>query len=192
MKKIGYILLAIGIIIGAYGISMDTTVSTGGQTIESGDLTIKIPNTRVQNIGLLEDRRIILYGAGLSLVLGVLFIGFGTLSENNPQHTNIAPPKQPQDKLLSPLQSFISGDSISSKDVESLALLAEQHPSIVEATSRTNGNTLLHLAASYGLHNAAELLLKAGSDKNRSNGNAQRAHQLAKDHSLAELLREKG
>lgn len=73
-----------------------------------------------------------------------------------------------------------------------LAALAKQQPSIAFETSRTNGNSLLHLAASYGLRDAIELLLDAGAEKSNRNGNGQLAYQLATDESVADLLRVEG
>lgn len=184
MKKLGYFLFAIGIIIGSYGLTMNTTVETGGETIGSGEYSVTIPKMKVNNLGLMDDRRTILYGAGLSMLLGAIFIGFGTLATNVPQGQKTASSQPP-----SQLQQFIAGSSISPQEVDSLAALAKQQPSIVVATSRATGNSLLHLAASYGLLGAVELLLEAGAEKGNSNGNGQRAYQLAKDEAMADLLR---
>ena len=188
MKILGYFLFALGIIIAAFGMSMDTTVETGGQTIGGGEYAMTVPTSRVHNIGLMENRQTILYGAGLSLLLGAIFIGFGTLAMNAPQGQNTASSQVLSSQQSPQLQKFLSGSTISPQEVEVLAALAKQQPPIALATSRTNGNSLLHLDASYGLSDAAALLLEAGADKSNRNGNGQRAYQLTKDTALVKLL----
>ena len=189
MKKLGYFLFAVGILIAAFGMSMDTTVETGGQTIGSGEYAVTVPTSRVHNIGLMDNRQTILYGAGLSLLLGAIFIGFGTLATNAPQGQNTASPQAMSSQQPPQLQKFLSGSTISPQEVEGLAALAMHQPSIVVAANRTDGNSLLHLAASYGLRSAVELLIEAGAEKSSRNGNGQRAYQLTNDIALAELLR---
>lgn len=184
MKNLGYFLFALGIIIAAFGLSMDTTVESGGQTIGSGDYSVTVPKSRVHNLGLMDDRRTILYGAGLSLLLGAIFIGFGTLSANGQQGKSTALRQE-----LPPLEKFSSGFWISPADVEGLAAIAKLQPSIVVATNRANGNSLLHLAASYGLRDAIELLLEAGAEKRNRNGNGQRAYQMTNIVTLVDILR---
>ena len=191
MKKLGYFLFFLGVIIGSFGLSMDTTVEAGGQTIGSGQYSVTVPKTRVHNIGLMEDRRLMLSVAGLSLLLGSIFIGFGTIATNTSQGQSTVSP-QASLQQTPQLQKFISGSTISPQDVEGLAVLASQQPSIAIVTNRTNGNSLLHLAASYNLRNAVELLLEAGAEKSNRNGNGQRAYQLANDASVANLLRVDG
>lgn len=192
MKKFGYFLFALGIIIAAFGLNMDTTVETDGQTIGSGEYAVTVPKSRVHNIGLMDDRQTILYGAGLSLLLGAIFIGFGTLATNAPQGQNIASSQAMSSQQPSQLQKFLCGSTISPQEVEGLAALARQQPSIAFVTSRANGNSLLHLAASYGLRDAVALLLEAGAEKSNRNGNGQRAYQLTNDSAVADLLRVEG
>ena len=43
MKAIAYFLLALGIALGAFAYSMDTTVDAGGQTFGSGEFAINVP-----------------------------------------------------------------------------------------------------------------------------------------------------
>ena len=188
MKKFGYFLFTLGFMVAAFGMSIDTTVEAGGQTFGSGDYSVTVPKTRVVNVGLIEHRRLVLSGAGLLFLVGAVFIGFGTLATNTSQgHSTVLP--QATSQQLTQLQKFISGATISPLDVARLASLAEQQPSIAKVTSRTNGNSLLHLAAAYNLHNAVELLLKAGAEKSNRNGNGQRPYQLANNESVANLLR---
>ena len=80
MKTIAYLLLALGIGLGAFAYSMDTTVDAGGQTFGSGEFAIDVPKSRVHNVGLMEDRRLLFYAAGLSLILGTAFLGIATVA----------------------------------------------------------------------------------------------------------------
>ncbi|MCV2359651.1 ankyrin repeat domain-containing protein [Paucibacter sp. TC2R-5] len=188
MKFFGYLLFALGLVIGGVALNMDTTVEAGGQTIGSGDYAVTVPQSRIQNIGLLEDRRMMFYGAGLSLLLGSIFVGFGSLATRVPAATTAvaAASSTLQPELL---QAFIQGSVISPHDVEILAKQAGEQASIVAAKSRMNGNSLLHVAASYGLTSAASLLLSAGADRGNVNGNGLRPFQLASNDELGTMLR---
>jgi len=99
----------------------------------------------------MDNRQTILYGAGLSSLLGAIFIGFGTIASNAPQGQSAASPQAMSSQQASQLE--------------------KQQPSIAILTSRANGNSLRHLAASYGLRSAVELLLEAGAEKSNRNRN---------------------
>lgn len=144
MKTTGYFVFVLGIIIGWFGLVMDTTVETGGQTIGSGEYSVTVPKMTVQNIGLLQKRQTIFYGAGVSLLLGAIFIGFGTLAATGPQGTSAVSPQQ-----LSQLEKFKSGALISPEDAKSLLILARQQPLGALEANSSNGNSLFHLASSY-------------------------------------------
>lgn len=81
MRKLGIVLMAIGVLWGLVAFNMQTTVVTEGKTIGSGQFAIQVPRTEVNNIGLLDNRRNHLMLAGLLVVAGVLLYGFGTLSK---------------------------------------------------------------------------------------------------------------
>lgn len=85
MKTFGFFLFAFGIVIAWIGFVMETTVETGEQTIDSGAYSVTVPKTTVNNIGLVHKREMTFYGAGLSLLLGTIFIGFGTLVASGAQ-----------------------------------------------------------------------------------------------------------
>ncbi len=78
MRAIGIVLVVAGIVWGVVAFNMDTTVTTAAETFGSGDYTIKVPSQTVHNLGLLERRRNHLMLAGLSLLAGVLLVGFGS------------------------------------------------------------------------------------------------------------------
>lgn len=164
MKTTGYFLFVVGIIIGWFGLVMDTTVKTGGQTIGSGEYSVTVPKMTVQNIGLLQKRQTIFYGAGVSLLLGAIFIGFGTLAASGPQGTSAVSPQQ-----LSQLQRFKSGALISPEEVESLLALARQQSLGAPEVSSPNGNSLLHLASSYFYALKVGILIYVRPPRNKVN-----------------------
>jgi hypothetical protein len=81
MRKLGIVLMAIGVLWGLVAFNMQTTVVTEGKTFGSGQFAIQVPRAEVNNIGLLDNRRNHLMLAGLLVVAGVLLYGFGTLSK---------------------------------------------------------------------------------------------------------------
>ena len=164
MKTIGCFLFVFGIIIGWFGLVMDTTVETGGQTIGSGEYSVTVPKMTVQNIGLLQKRQTIFYGAGVSLLLGAIFIGFGTLAATGPQGTSTVSPQQ-----LSQLQKFRSGALISPEEVESLLTLARQQPLSAPEASSSSGNSLFHLTSSYFYALKVGILIYVRPTRNKVN-----------------------
>lgn len=61
---------------------MDTTVEAGGKRIGYGQFSQYVPETRVHNIGLMEERRNYLIISSIAVVIGVILFGFGALAEN--------------------------------------------------------------------------------------------------------------
>jgi len=82
MKKIGILLIIIGTLWAAMAFNMSTSVNAGGETYGSGEYSIKVPQMRVNNLGLMEERRNHLMFSGLTILIGVMLLGFGTVSEN--------------------------------------------------------------------------------------------------------------
>ncbi len=82
MKPLGLLLVVLGLVGGAFAFQMDTSVKTGGETIGSGSYSITIPEKRVNNLGLMDDRRNYLYASGLSILIGVLLFGFGSIQQS--------------------------------------------------------------------------------------------------------------
>ena len=199
MKIIGTLLLLVGLIMGAVGLRMATTVESGGKKIDLGEFSIDTPKITVHNIGLMEDRRMMLYGAGLSLVLGAIFLGFGKISSTGVSATNLThnssstgSVKKTQanvavDALLA--RKFVSGVSISEEELGQLADNSTTDSSVAGITSRANGNSLLHIAAAKGNRLAAQKLLESGADINCRNGNGQYAYQLTNDEDLIAILK---
>jgi hypothetical protein len=83
MKSIGALVLVVGIIWALVAFQMKTTVSTESQDFGSGTYAMHIPSITVQNIGLLEDRRNQLMFSGLSILAGILLIGFGSKAKSD-------------------------------------------------------------------------------------------------------------
>jgi hypothetical protein len=82
MKMLGMVLVALGLAGGVYALNMDTSVEAGGQTLVSGSYSIHVPETRVNNIGLMDERRNFLYASGLAVVVGIILFGFGSLQKS--------------------------------------------------------------------------------------------------------------
>lgn len=81
MKGIGILLVLVGLIWAIYAFNMDTTVSTDAKTFGSGEYVVNVPSMTVNNLGLMETRRNNLMFAGLTMLAGVIFIGFGSISK---------------------------------------------------------------------------------------------------------------
>lgn len=164
MKTFGALLFAFGIVIGWFGLVMETTIETGEQTIGGGTYSVTVPKTTVHNIGLMHKREMTFYGAGLSLLLGTIFIGFGTLAANGSQEKTVT-----SQQLLSQLQKLKSGALISPEEVESLVALAKQQPlDVVEANS-SNGNLPPHFASPYFYSLKVGVLMYFKPYKNKEN-----------------------
>lgn len=76
MRTIGAILLVIGIAWSAIAFNMQTTVSTEGRTIGSGEFTTYIEPMTVNNIGLMARRSNHLTMSGVSIISGILILIF--------------------------------------------------------------------------------------------------------------------
>jgi hypothetical protein len=83
MKIIGIIVTAIGFMWAVAAFKMDTSVESGGQTFGSGAYAFAIPVSRVNNIGLMEERRNHLMLSGFTMLAGVILFGFGAVVDNN-------------------------------------------------------------------------------------------------------------
>src|SRR6266516_478379 len=83
MKGTGILLIVIGAIWTIIAFNMNTAVETGGERIGSGAYSVEIPKMKVNNLGLMEERRNHLMFAGLTIVVGVILFGFCALSDNS-------------------------------------------------------------------------------------------------------------
>ncbi len=77
MTRVGYIFVVVGLVWCWFAFSADATVRSEEKYIGN----IHVPSARVHNIGLMEDRRNHLLLAGLTILVGVLLVGFGSLQK---------------------------------------------------------------------------------------------------------------
>jgi len=94
MKITGIVLLVIGLIWGIMAFNIDTSVEVGGKTFGAGEYSIHVPKTRVNNIGLINEKQNHIIGAGLTLIIGVIFFIVGILREEKIEEKKIKPLKK--------------------------------------------------------------------------------------------------
>lgn len=80
MKGVGILLLVVGAIWALVAFNMDTTVTSEAQRYGSGEFAFEVPSVTVNNLGLMETRRNHLMFSGLTMLAGVVLIGFGSIS----------------------------------------------------------------------------------------------------------------
>ena len=83
MKILGLLILLVGIVWAGIAFNLNTTVEGGGQTFGSGEYSFQTPKVTVNNLGLMEARRNQLMFSGLAVLIGALFVGFGSLTSNS-------------------------------------------------------------------------------------------------------------
>jgi len=79
MRLLGLIVIGIGLIWAVIAFQMSTSVMVGHSSIGSGEYSI----ASVNNIGLLQERSNHLLLAGLTVLVGVVLFGMGTLKQSN-------------------------------------------------------------------------------------------------------------
>ena len=79
---LGILLIVVGCIVGFFAWNMDTTVESGGKTIDIGALSTNLPTSRVHNIGLMAERQNRLILSGILSLAGILLVGFSTLAQD--------------------------------------------------------------------------------------------------------------
>ena len=89
MRGLGIFLVVAGIVWALIAFNMDTTVTTESQTYGSGEYAIDVPSVTVNNLGLMETRRNNLMFAGLTILVGVVLIGFGSLKRSTATDTGL-------------------------------------------------------------------------------------------------------
>lgn len=82
MKTLGGFLIVVGLIWGVVSFNINTSVAVGGQSYGSGDYSFTVPKSRVNNLGLMNDKQNHIIGAGLTLVIGVMLFIFGSRKED--------------------------------------------------------------------------------------------------------------
>lgn len=105
MRAIGILLILLGVAWGAYGYTFDTAITIDGDSMRRGSEVAPLPEAlralprefrpnsmTVQNLGLMEERRSHLIGAGVTLLSGVLLFGFGQVrtSRDSPERDSHA------------------------------------------------------------------------------------------------------
>ena len=78
MKIAGYILIVIGIIGILFAFTMNVTATVPPKDYGSG---IKTEETKVNNVGLMDNRRNYLILSGIIVLSGVMLVGFGGILE---------------------------------------------------------------------------------------------------------------
>lgn len=82
MKTIGVVLIIVGIIWGIFAFNIDTSIEVGGESYGSGLYKVNIPKTRVNNLGLMNEKQNNIYGAGITLIIGVILFVFASRKED--------------------------------------------------------------------------------------------------------------
>ena len=75
MMTVGIVLLVTGVIVCIFALSMDVTVTTEAEELYG----VEIPSQKVNNIGLMDDRRNALTVGGLLVLVGVVLTVVGSL-----------------------------------------------------------------------------------------------------------------
>jgi hypothetical protein len=79
MKGFGIFLVIVGIIWAGIAFGMNTTVTTDAEKFGSGEYSINVPSQAVHNLGLMEERQSHLMFSALTILSGVILIGFGSV-----------------------------------------------------------------------------------------------------------------
>ena len=82
MKAIGSLLIIAGLIWGFVAFNIDTSIEIGGESYGSGEYSVSIPKRRINNLGLMNEKQNNIYGAGITLVIGVILFIFGARKED--------------------------------------------------------------------------------------------------------------
>jgi hypothetical protein len=77
MRRLGLLLIVVGLIWGIVAFNMSTSVKVGG----SGKYSSYVPE-EVHNIGLMDQRRNQIFISAVLIICGVILFGFGTVSES--------------------------------------------------------------------------------------------------------------
>lgn len=86
MRKFGFFLAGAGLVWALYAFNIDTTVST--ESYYGGGFS------RVHNLGLMDDRRNHLLAAGFTALIGVVLIGFGSVTSIPAKNNRLSPTQE--------------------------------------------------------------------------------------------------
>jgi hypothetical protein len=93
MKLVGIIILAVGLLLSAYALTMDVGVNVPAQDFGYGVAT---PAMRVANVDLMTQRQNYLIFSGILAVVGAILTGFGAMQPRP------APPENERRPVTSP------------------------------------------------------------------------------------------
>lgn len=79
MKVLGAVLVAVGLVWALIAFNMSTEVTAGGERLGIGAYSIETPRVKVNNIGLMEQRRNHLMMASVTILAGIMLFGFGSI-----------------------------------------------------------------------------------------------------------------
>lgn len=79
MKLSGILMIVIAVVWALLAFNMDVSVTTEAKTIGNADYSVQVPSMTVNNIGLMDQRRNHLMGAGVVFIAGVVLLGLGSI-----------------------------------------------------------------------------------------------------------------
>ena len=82
MKVVGIIVLAAGLLLGAYALTMDVGVDVPARDFGYG---VSTPAMRVANVDLMTQRQNYLIFSGILAVVGAILTGFGAMQPRSPK-----------------------------------------------------------------------------------------------------------
>lgn len=71
----------VGVVWVIFALNMNVSVTSDAKVIGSGEYEIKVPEMTVNNIGLMDQRRNHMIGAGVVFLAGVILLVFGSQGE---------------------------------------------------------------------------------------------------------------
>lgn len=115
MKIFGIFLAAVGLVWVLQAWNMNTVVETESKSI----VGIYVPSQKVHNVGLMETRRNHLMLASVTVIVGVLLIGFGVLSGRNSKREKTQP-LHSNDEFVDNLPPLYTGRGLDAHQVDDL------------------------------------------------------------------------
>ncbi|WP_298438346.1 hypothetical protein [Geobacter sp.] len=83
MKNFGICLMIAGVIWGVYAFNMKTSIETEGRTVGNGTYSLYVPGQNIHNLDLAARKQNHLLGAGVTVIAGVILLGFGSLQKTS-------------------------------------------------------------------------------------------------------------
>jgi hypothetical protein len=79
MRVLGLLITLAGIFWATIAFKMDTTVTSAPSFYGSGETTVFVPSVTVNNLGKMDERRNHLMFSGLTVLIGVVLLGFSSI-----------------------------------------------------------------------------------------------------------------